>query len=69
MNGFMDAGPSSPPTSEPHFPKSLYLIQPLFATYPLNPVAPEAQASVAVPKGLDLNAWIGEGGETRTTEI
>ncbi|KAF9453879.1 Ap3d1 protein [Macrolepiota fuliginosa MF-IS2] len=40
------------------FPKSLYLIQPLFSTYELNPVASNAQASVPVPDGLDLDAWI-----------
>ncbi len=40
------------------FPKSLYLIHPLFSTYELNPVAPHAQASVPVPTGLDLDVWI-----------
>jgi AP-3 complex subunit delta len=45
-------------SSEPRFPKSLYLIQPLFSTYELNPVALTAQASVPVPDGLDLDAWI-----------
>lgn len=30
----------------------------MFTTYELNPVALSAQASVAVPDGLDLNAWI-----------
>lgn len=44
--------------AEPHFPKSLYLIQPLFSSYELNPVALAAQASVPVPEGLDLDAWI-----------
>ena len=44
--------------SEPRFPKSLYLVQPLFNAYELNPVAAQAQASVPVPEGLDLNAWI-----------
>ena len=43
---------------EPQFPKSLYLIQPLFTSYDLNPVAPTAQASVPVPQGLDLDTWI-----------
>jgi AP-3 complex subunit delta len=43
---------------EPRFPKSLYLIQPLFSSYELNPVAPNAQASVPIPEGLDLDAWI-----------
>jgi AP-3 complex subunit delta-1 len=36
----------------------LYLIQPLFSGYELNPVATNAQASVPVPEGLDLDAWI-----------
>ncbi|KAI0076052.1 Adaptor protein complex AP-3 delta subunit [Panus rudis PR-1116 ss-1] len=44
--------------SEPRFPKSLYLIRPLFNSYDLNPVAPNAQESVPVPEGLDLNTWI-----------
>jgi AP-3 complex subunit delta-1 len=55
------AGPSSIDVvspDEPRFPKSLYLIQPLFSDYELNPVALHAQASVPVPEGLDLDAWI-----------
>ncbi|KAG5641635.1 hypothetical protein DXG03_004558 [Asterophora parasitica] len=51
-------GFSSPSESEPRFPKSLYLIQPLSATYELNPVALSAQESVPIPEGLDLDAWI-----------
>ncbi|KAG6842376.1 hypothetical protein C0991_007506 [Blastosporella zonata] len=43
---------------EPRFPKSLYLIEPLSSTYELNPVATSAQASVPIPEGLDLDAWI-----------
>jgi len=46
------------PVSEPNFPKSLYLIRPLFTSYELNPVASIAQASVPIPDGLDLDAWI-----------
>lgn len=46
------------PSAEPHFPKSLYLIRSLTAAYILNPVAAAAQASVPVPDGLDLDAWI-----------
>ncbi|KAF5356245.1 hypothetical protein D9756_003712 [Leucocoprinus leucothites] len=45
-------------STEVNFPKSLYLIQPLFSTYDLNPVASNAQASVPIPDGLDLDAWI-----------
>ncbi|EIW87162.1 Adaptor protein complex AP-3 delta subunit [Coniophora puteana RWD-64-598 SS2] len=43
---------------EPTFPKSLYLISPLFSSHELHPVAPAAQASVPVPEGLNLDAWI-----------
>lgn len=46
------------PIDEPSFPKSLYLIRPLVSSYELGPVAPAAQASVPVPEGLDLDAWI-----------
>ncbi|KAF8515768.1 Adaptor protein complex AP-3 delta subunit [Hysterangium stoloniferum] len=53
-NAFADA----PLPSEPHFPKSLYLISPLTTSYELNPVAREAQGSVPVPEGLDLDSWI-----------
>ncbi len=51
-------GPSSTPAAQPHFPKSLYLMKPLFGAYELNAVALTAQASVPVPEGLDLEAWI-----------
>lgn len=43
---------------EPRFPKSLYLIHPLFTGYELNPVGINAQASVVIPGGLDLDSWI-----------
>ncbi|KXN90087.1 AP-3 complex subunit delta-1 [Leucoagaricus sp. SymC.cos] len=57
------AGPStalddSSNQADINFPKSLYLIQPLFSAYELNPVAPHAQGSVPIPDGLDLDAWI-----------
>ena len=45
-------------TTEPEFPKSLYLIHPLVSAYPLNPVASTAQANVPIPEGLDLDGWI-----------
>lgn len=51
-------GTDKPQSNEPAFPKSLYLIQPLFGSYELNPVANCAQASVPIPEGLDLDAWI-----------
>ncbi|KZV96926.1 hypothetical protein EXIGLDRAFT_764838, partial [Exidia glandulosa HHB12029] len=41
-----------------HFPKSLLLLQPLFSTPDFGPVAPDAQASVPLPVGIDLDAWI-----------
>ncbi|KZO94105.1 Adaptor protein complex AP-3 delta subunit [Calocera viscosa TUFC12733] len=40
------------------YPKSLFLIRPLFSAFELNAVAPQAQASVPVPEGLRLNEWI-----------
>ena len=47
-----------PGTTEPEFPKSLYLILPLVSAHPLNPVASAAQANVPIPEGLDLDKWI-----------
>jgi AP-3 complex subunit delta-1 len=43
---------------EPRFPKSLYLIHPLFTGYELNPLGINAQTSVVIPEGLDLDSWI-----------
>ncbi|KAJ7459062.1 adaptin N terminal region-domain-containing protein [Mycena galericulata] len=59
-NPFAEAASSFDPmaSAEPRFPKSLYLIQPLYGSYELNPVALAAQASVPIPEGLDLDAWI-----------
>ncbi|PPQ99510.1 hypothetical protein CVT24_005300 [Panaeolus cyanescens] len=54
-SGFEEQVDSAP---EVDFPKSLYLIQPLLDSYELNPVATTAQASVPIPEGLDLDAWI-----------
>ncbi|KAI0800586.1 Adaptor protein complex AP-3 delta subunit [Fomes fomentarius] len=51
-------GFGEPPSSDPRFPKSLYLMKPLFVAYELNAVALTAQASVPIPEGLDLDAWI-----------
>jgi AP-3 complex subunit delta-1 len=45
-------------SNEPAFPKSLYLIEPLFSSYELNPVARGAQTSIPAPEDLDLDAWI-----------
>jgi AP-3 complex subunit delta-1 len=58
-NGFSDPNAAAfDPVSEPSCPKSLYLMHPIFSSYELNPVASIAQASVPVPDGLDLDAWI-----------
>lgn len=45
-------------SNEPAFPKSLYLIGPLFSSYELNTIACGAQASLPAPEGLDLDTWI-----------
>ncbi|QRW08936.1 AP-3 complex subunit delta-1 [Ceratobasidium sp. AG-Ba] len=47
-----------PPTDEPSYPKSMYLLQPLRTSYELNYVAPHAQSAVPVPEGLNLDNWI-----------
>lgn len=39
-------------------PNSLALLEPLFFAHELNPVNPKAQAMVALPEGLDLDAVI-----------
>ncbi|KAG6334130.1 hypothetical protein ID866_4953 [Astraeus odoratus] len=57
ISSFTDLDSSSMYTG-PSFPKSLYLIHPLCSAYELNPVAAAAQASVPIPEGLDLDAWI-----------
>lgn len=57
------------PIAEPHFPKSLYLIRPLFNSHELNPVARAAQTSVPVPEGLDLDAWIVPSQQHRQEEL
>ncbi|KAL5640003.1 hypothetical protein ACGC1H_007340 [Rhizoctonia solani] len=47
-----------PESSEPNYPKSMYLLQPLRVSFELNYVAPHAQSTVPVPDGLNLDAWI-----------
>lgn len=53
-------------TSTPHHPKSLLLLHPLFSAHALPPVSSRAQASIAVPTGLDLDTplytWSDDGG-------
>lgn len=56
--GFEDGAFGDTAIAEPDFPKSLFLIRPLFAAYELNAVAENAQELVAIPEGLDLDAWI-----------
>lgn len=58
-NPFAEASSSFDPiaSAEPRFPKSLYLIRPLFASHELNPVALNAQTSVPIPEDLNLDAW------------
>ncbi|KAH9929816.1 adaptin N terminal region-domain-containing protein [Fomitopsis serialis] len=56
-SGFGDTG-FGDDSLEPGFPKSLYLIRPLFSAYELNAVAAEAQSLVDVPEDLNLDAWI-----------
>jgi AP-3 complex subunit delta-1 len=53
-----DSGAFEPASTEPEFPKSLYLIHPLVSAYPLNPVASVAQENVPIPEGLELDKWI-----------
>jgi len=45
-------------SQNPAHPKSLLLINPLFAVYELNSVNIFAQDSIPVPESLDLDAWI-----------
>ncbi|KAJ1302424.1 hypothetical protein OPQ81_002742 [Rhizoctonia solani] len=52
------APPEPAESSEPSYPKSMYLLQPLRVSFELNYVAPHAQGSVPIPDGLNLDAWI-----------
>ncbi|QRW21970.1 AP-3 complex subunit delta-1 [Rhizoctonia solani] len=45
-------------STEPNYPKSMYLLQPLRLSFELNYVAPHAQSAVPIPDGLNLDAWI-----------
>ncbi|KAG8876261.1 AP-3 complex subunit delta [Tulasnella sp. 331] len=47
--------PVSADSAEPQYPKSLRLIAPMFSAYELNAVATEAQESIRLPLGLDLD--------------
>lgn len=48
--------------SQPSYPKSLFLFQPLFTTHELNAVAYKAQDAVRIPEGLNLDQDIVPGG-------
>ena len=41
--------------STPKYPKSLFLLSPLFDSYELNPVGYKAEERVSLPEGLDLD--------------
>lgn len=45
-------------TSEPNYPKSLFLLRPLFTGYEMNSVGYKAQESVQLPDELDLDATL-----------
>ncbi|KAI9632944.1 putative delta adaptin-like subunit of the clathrin associated protein complex [Dioszegia hungarica] len=47
---------------QPNYPKSLFLLQPLFTAHELNAVGSSAQAAVPIPEGLDLDRDIVPGG-------
>ncbi|KAG9122025.1 AP-3 complex subunit delta [Ceratobasidium sp. 392] len=53
-----EAAIHDPPSTEPSYPKSMYLLQPLRMAFELNYVAPHAQSAVPVPEGLNLDHWI-----------
>ncbi|KZT27607.1 Adaptor protein complex AP-3 delta subunit [Neolentinus lepideus HHB14362 ss-1] len=58
FGGDSSSGFNTDTAAEPSYPKSLYLLQPLFTSYELNTVATDAQDKVLRPEGLDLDAWI-----------
>lgn len=59
----MDEGfASSSGSNDPPFPKSLFLLQPLFSSYEMTSVAYKAQESVRIPEGIDLDTEIVVGG-------
>lgn len=58
----MEGGFESNNDSQPSYPKSLFLFQPLFTTHELNAVAYKAQDAVRIPEGLNLDQDIVPGG-------
>ena len=55
--------------SDPPYPKSLFLFQPLFTAHELNAVAYKAQDAVRIPEGLDLDRDIVPGGGFMNIDI
>lgn len=60
-DGFGDTATDKSDT-DPGYPKSLFLLQPLFTAYELNAVSSSAQSAVPIPEGLDLDRDIVPGG-------
>ena len=58
----MKDGFESAAEDHPSYPKSLFLLPPLFSSYELNAVALQAQSSISIPDGLDLEHDLVPGG-------
>ncbi|WRT69440.1 uncharacterized protein IL334_006426 [Kwoniella shivajii] len=61
-DGFADSNGSNGDASTPPYPKSLFLLEPLFTAHELNAVAYKAQEAVRIPEGLNLDIEIVPGG-------
>ena len=53
--------------NDPPYPKSLFLLSPLFSSHEFNAVAAQAQVSITPPDSLDLDSDIVSGGGFSTT--
>jgi AP-3 complex subunit delta-1 len=62
IDGMDEGFASSSGSNDPPFPKSLFLLQPLFTSYEMTSVAYKAQESVRIPDGVDLDTEIVAGG-------
>lgn len=61
--GFEESTPNGGSDDNPPYPKSLFLLEPLYTSYELNAVAAQAQSSIRVPDGLDLDTeYVPSGG-------
>jgi len=58
-SGFVESE-STGSDETPNYPKSLFLLLPLFDSYELNPVGYKAQERVSLPEGLDLDTPIAD---------